>query len=106
MLKKVRSDNYNYDFDTDNGFFARWGATPKDDPCIAPAPEILDIEVSTICHGIGTPCKFCYKSNTGVGENMTFNTFKKIFDNMPSHLTQIAFGIGSLNETRYYRKLK
>ena len=97
MLKKVRSDNYNYDFDTDNGFFARWGATPKDDPCIAPAPEILDIEVSTICHGIGTPCKFCYKSNTGVGENMTFDTFKKIFDNMPSHLTQIAFGIGDID---------
>jgi MoaA/NifB/PqqE/SkfB family radical SAM enzyme len=37
----------------------------------------------------------CYKSNTGKGENMSFDTFKTIIDKMPT-LTQIAFGIGDL----------
>ena len=98
-IKKVRSSEYNFDFNTITGDFARWGKTLKneDDPIMAPAPEILDIEVSTICHGLGTPCKFCYKSNTGVGKNMSFLTFKDIFDKMPMTLTQIAFGIGDID---------
>jgi len=36
----------------------------------------------------------CYKGNTNApAENMTFETFKAIFDKMPKTLTQIAFGI-------------
>jgi len=86
-LKKVRSKGYNYEFDKRTGFFARWGVETKDDPQMAPTPEILDIEVTTKCTGITTPdgknhlCKFCYKSNTPDGKNMLFETFKKILDN-------------------------
>lgn len=96
MIKQVRSKHYNYDFDTQNGRFARWGATAEEDPSVAPSPEILDIEISEVCDGIGAPCTFCYKSNTGVGRQMSFETFKKIFDRMPDNLTQIAFGIGNI----------
>ena len=39
----------------------------------------------------------CYKSNTGVGDYMNFETFKKLFDvlNKAKTMTQIAFGTGA-----------
>uniref|UniRef100_A0A6M3KY95 Putative radical SAM superfamily protein n=1 Tax=viral metagenome TaxID=1070528 RepID=A0A6M3KY95_9ZZZZ len=95
LVKKcARSKDYNFDFNKNTGFFARWGRTLKDDPEFAPSPEILDIEVSTICH---QACPFCYKSNTTNGKNMTFDTFKIVLDKMPKTLTQIAIGIGSID---------
>ena len=62
--KKVcNGRGYNYFFDYDSGFFARWGITKKDDPAFSPiGPEILDIEVSEICSPAGT------KVNTPHGE--------------------------------------
>lgn len=103
-MKIVRSPDYNYNFNKNTGFFMRWGKTIDDDPDFAPAPEIADIEISTICKPekskdgkmIGG-CSFCYKSNTAIGINMSFETFKTIFDKFPPTLCQIAFGIGSLN---------
>ena len=53
--KIVRSEQYNYNFDKTTGYFERWGETKEADPQTAPSPEILDIEVSTICTGLGTP---------------------------------------------------
>lgn len=105
-LKSIRSSDYNYDFYSDSGLFLRWGKTEanEDDPLYAWSPEILDMEISTICHGIQkksdskpSPCKFCYKSNNGNGENMSFETFKVIFNKIPINLTQIAFGIGDID---------
>lgn len=99
QFKLFRSDNYNFDFTKDTGKFTRWGKTKEDNPVYSPyGPEILDIEVSTICNGIeGRPCSHCYKSNTGKGENMSLDTFTKILDKMPETLTQVAFGIGDLS---------
>jgi len=98
-VKMFRSKNYNFNFNLENGKFARWGVTKEDDPKVAPyGPEILDLEISTICHGINNkPCAHCYKSNTGVGDNMSFETFKTIFHKIPKTLTQIAFGIGDID---------
>jgi MoaA/NifB/PqqE/SkfB family radical SAM enzyme len=76
-LKVLRSENYNYNFNKENGFFCRWGKTLEDDPIAAPFPEILDIEVTTICNN---GCKFCYKGNTLNGKNMSFETFKSILE--------------------------
>lgn len=92
-LKVVESPNYNYIFSKDSGFFVRWGKDKNDDPDFAPFPEILDVEVTTICsHG----CPFCYKGNTKNGKNMSFDSFKSILDKMTydgkQFLTQIAFG--------------
>lgn len=97
-VKICKSPNYNFIFDKNNGNFARWGKTKDDDPLKAPGPEIADIEISTICHGVKAigPCKFCYKGNTGKGENMSLETFKKLFSVFPPTLTQIAFGIGDI----------
>jgi len=100
MIRRYSSQKgYNWSFDTETGVFARWGDSIEDDPSYSPVgPEILDIEVSTICHGVNNkPCPFCYKANTGVGENMSLELFKKIFHKIPSNLTQIAFGIGDID---------
>lgn len=95
--KSFRSEDVNYTFDMEDGTMATWGRDQKDDPQQAPAPFIADIEIGTTCNGLGKPCKFCYKSNTRVGENMSLETFKKVFAKLPPHLTQIAFGIGDLD---------
>ena len=101
-IKRVRSKDYNYQFNTKTGHFARWGKTQEDDPKVGHL-EIFDLEVSDICNGIpakgsdvATPCSFCYKSNTKSGTNMSFDTFKTIFDKLPRTLCQIAFGIGDI----------
>lgn len=94
-MKKFTSPDYNFVFDTENGFFARWGKTKDDDPSFSPyGNEILDIEITDICKGPGNiPCKFCYKSNTPNNtSNMSFDMFKNIIDKMPNTLTQIAIG--------------
>ena len=110
--KIVKSPSYNTYFDKKTGFFARWGAKKEDDPQFSPySNEILDIEVTTICSGVKQldeverPCKFCYKSNTPNGKNMSFETFKAVIDKFPKvedkdgnkHwlMTQIAIGADS-----------
>lgn len=90
--KMLRSERYNFNFDKQTGFFIRWGKDENDDPEFG-LPEIADIEVTTICHGAGGKlCSFCYKSNTPDGINMSFETFKTVFDKLPKSVTQIAFG--------------
>jgi radical SAM protein with 4Fe4S-binding SPASM domain len=85
---------YNYMMDYTTGQFLRWGKTFKDDPEYSPiGPEIMDIELSTIC---SRACPWCYKSNTSLGSYMTFETFKSMFEKFPKCLTQIAFGIGDI----------
>lgn len=101
MIKRVRTNGYNYDFNYETGFFARWGKDFENDPDFSPlGPEILDLEATTICKGPGGKlCHFCYKSNSPNGKNMSFDTFKKILDKMPNNLTQVAFGVDAQCES-------
>ena len=97
-VKLLSSPDYNYVFNKKTGLFMRWGRTTREDPDYSPfGPEIADIEISTICGGLRKPCPWCYKGNTEVGKNMSFETFVKVFNKLPRTLTQIAFGIGDLN---------
>jgi len=92
FLKICTSSDYNFVFNKKNGFFARWGKTKDDDPQWSPiGPELLDIEVTTICKN---SCPFCYKNNTCNGKNMSFDTFKNVVDKASKSKTlgQIAFG--------------
>lgn len=93
-LRVARAPGYTHVFDPNTGFSARWGDTKEEDPTWSPlGPEIMDIEITTSCSGpSGAPCSFCYKSNTPKGENMTYETFVKLFSKLPKNLTQIAFG--------------
>lgn len=99
--KIVMSKDYKYVFNKNNGEFFRWGVTKKDDPEFAPAPEILDIEVSTICSGIkGVPCSHCYKSNTHCGKNMSLDTYKEILGKFHVNLISVAMGIGDIDANK------
>ena len=91
-VKVFVSEDCNYAFDKVTGDMEIFGKTRSEDPGRFPAPNILDLEVTTICKG---GCKFCYKSNTSNGINMSFNEFKTIFDKLPKSITQIAFGADS-----------
>jgi hypothetical protein len=94
-FKQLRSPSYKFIHSKKDGTFLRYGETIHDDPDWSPfGPEIADIEISTIC---SQGCEFCYKSNTSVGENMDLETFKIVFEKLPKTLTQIAFGIGSID---------
>lgn len=96
--KVLASENYNYMFNKKTGLFMRWGKTQREDGELdLGVPEIADIEISTICSGLGIGCDFCYKSNMPDGEYMSLNTFKTIFHNLPKTVTQIAFGIGNIH---------
>lgn len=94
-IKNYTSPNYNFVFNKETGFFARWGKDKKDDPAFSPyGNEILDIEITDICKGPGgNPCPFCYKSNKPTNtSNMSLQMFKDVMDKMPDTLTQIAIG--------------
>jgi MoaA/NifB/PqqE/SkfB family radical SAM enzyme len=94
-IKWLKSPGYNYVFNTTNGSFARWGTTFDEDPQFSPfGPELADIEISTICH---KGCKWCYKSNTADGKNMSLADFHKILAKLPDTVCQIAFGIGDID---------
>jgi hypothetical protein len=94
-IKLLKSHNYNYSFNRTNGVFIRFGATLNDDPQYsAIGPEILDIELSSIC---SRACNWCYKSNTAKGKNMSYSTFVELFKKFPDTLTQAAFGIGDIS---------
>jgi len=97
-VKALKSEDYNYIFFKNNGLFLRWGKTKKEDPDYSKyGPELADIEISTICSGLGKPCPWCYKSNTSKGKNMLLPQFKKVFEKLPKTITQIAFGIGDID---------
>jgi hypothetical protein len=104
--RKVRSKIYNYDFNKENGLFIRWGKNIEDDPLIAPAPEILDLEISEGGQCLGN-CAFCYKGNGGNSpiHNLSFNDFKTIFHKLPKTLTQIAFGIMNISTNPDFFKM-
>lgn len=94
-MKVLFSNAYNYIFNKKTGVFLRWGASKEEDPTMcAFGPEIADIEVSTICN---RGCKFCYKANTGIGSNMSLETYKAVLSKFPTMLTQVALGIGDLH---------
>jgi MoaA/NifB/PqqE/SkfB family radical SAM enzyme len=116
-VKLVRSENYNYNFNKNTGYFERWGKLKKDDPQFAFANEILDIEITDICAGPRrscdktgdtgytykrVPCEFCYKSNTPNNKkNMSLDNFKIILDKMKVHniINQLAFGADAQAES-------
>lgn len=99
--KHIHSVNFNHVLDKRNGLSLTWGKNREDDPDFCPfGPLIADIEITTICNGPeGTPCSFCYKSNTSKGHNMSFDTFKILLDKLPKTLGQIAFGCDATTES-------
>lgn len=89
--KAIYSKEYNCRYRFIDGYMERWGRTEDDDNTPG-VPEVVDCEVTTICKGPGgVLCPFCYKANTPNGRNMSFDTFKTVFDKLPPTVQQIAF---------------
>lgn len=100
VFKAMTSENANYIFNKKTGKMITWGKTKEDDVEMFPAPTIADIEITTICNGVGGKvCKHCYKSLNPNGENMSIETFKEVFDSLPKTITQIAFGADAQAKT-------
>lgn len=91
-------NDYHWTFFPDTEKFMRWGKEEKDDPEYSViGPEHLDIEISSICHGIkGALCKHCYTGNSPDGKNMSLETFKTLFDLVRGNLTTVHFSLGDL----------
>lgn len=74
-MKFFTSPNANYIFNLKTGTMHSWGRTMNDDPGRFPVPNILDMEVTTICsHG----CSFCFPEGTKI--TMSNGTLKNIED--------------------------
>ena len=102
-VKTIRSKNFNLNFIKSNGYTETWGRTIEEDPDFCSfGPIIADIEISEVCD---EGCPFCYKSNNLNGKNMPIDTFKKVFHKLPRTLTQIALGLGSIPDTKYYKEV-
>ena len=100
-IVKANDSSFHLAFRASDGYTQKWGRKFEDDPLMCPfGPEIADIEITTRCSGIRDirgcrrRCGFCYKQRGSIGDNMSFNTFKTIFDKITKNktLTQIAFG--------------
>ena len=91
----VQQDHCNCLFDKRTGYQMRWGETREENPDWSPAgPELLDIELSTICQ---QGCRWCYKDNGPKGDNMSLAVFDTLLRKLPKTVNQIAFGIGELD---------
>ena len=100
IVRQYRSEDFNFNFNMQTGYTEVWGKTEEHDPEFAPFPLICDFEITTICSGIkGTPCKFCYKSNTPKGEYIPFEKAARVIDKLPEGITQIAFGTDATLES-------
>lgn len=99
--KILNSENFNCVFDKNDGTCYTWGKTLEEDVDFSPfGPLIADIEISSICNGVkGKLCDCCYKKNSPKGENMSFETLKKIVDSFPPMIQQVAFGVSSCATT-------
>lgn len=101
-IVKANDSSFHLAFRASDGYTQKWGRTfDGPDPLFCEfGPEIADIEITTKCTGIRDirgcrrQCIHCYRSRCSQGDNMSFSTFKTIFDKITENktLTQIAFG--------------
>ena len=86
----IASENYNYLFNQETGFTARWGVSYDDDPFMAPMPELADISINNKCD---RGCSFCYRNSKPDGPDMPLEDYKNVLSEIPNTY-QIALGGG------------
>jgi len=100
-IRTVRrhGDKYNFVGDTATGLTFRWGRTLKEDPDMAPWPELADISISNRC---SKGCSFCYRDSAPNGNLMTLNEYRFVLDQLTSPtwgtVFQVAIGGGEPTE--------
>lgn len=88
-------ENYNFLANKESGVTFRWGRTPKEDPMLAPWPELVDISISNHCT---KNCSFCYRNSSENFEFMSINDYeyllKSLKHNEWGNVFQVALGGG------------
>ena len=87
--------NYHFLADLNTGITLRWGTTMKDNPALAPVPELADISISNHCT---KGCSFCYRNSTANNEFMSLEDYCYVLDAMHhpklGGVFQVAIGGG------------
>ncbi len=92
-VKAIFSEEYNYIYRKDDGFFMRWGRTKADNPSFSPlGPELLDISITSKC--LPGTCKYCYQNAKKDGKDMSLGDLSNLLDGLPPTVCQIALGGG------------
>lgn len=89
------TNNYHFFADPNTGITLRWGNTMKDNPALAPVPELADISISNHCT---KGCSFCYRNSTANNEFMSLEDYCYVLDAMHHPILggvfQVAIGGG------------
>ncbi len=95
MKIRRHSEGYNFFGDTGTGCTLRWGNDLKEDPSMAPWPELADISISNYCT---KGCDFCYRNSTRDGSIMSLTDYKSVLNHLKSErwgtIFQVALGGG------------
>ncbi len=99
MIIRKHSDGYNFVGNPETGITFRWGKTTKEDPKIAPWPELADISISNYC---SKQCNFCYRNSGPSGDFMSIKDYGFVLDNLSDKkwgkVFQVALGGGEPTE--------
>ncbi len=94
-LIRRHSKEYNFIGDAQTGVTMRWGRTLRDNPHMAPIPELIDISVSNHCT---KGCIFCYRDSLPNNKFMSLKDYefvlKSVYDNKWGNVFQVALGGG------------
>jgi len=99
VIIRKHSDGYNFVGNPETGITFRWGKTTKEDPKIAPWPELADISISNYC---SKQCNFCYRNSGPSGDFMSIKDYGFVLDNLSDKkwgkVFQVALGGGEPTE--------
>ncbi len=105
---KIRRHSLTYNFigDAETGVTFRWGSSLRDNPILAPWPELVDISISNHC---SKGCIFCYRDSKADESFMRLDDYKYILQELNSpewgNVFQIALGGGEPLEHPQWREI-
>ncbi|MBZ2167036.1 radical SAM protein [Methanobacterium spitsbergense] len=94
MIRKHFED-YNFVGIPETGVTFRWGNNLKENPYMAPWPELADISISNYCTN---ECEYCYRSSSQDGKLISINDYEFLLKQLTSDkygaVFQVALGGG------------
>ncbi|MBZ2164473.1 radical SAM/SPASM domain-containing protein [Methanobacterium spitsbergense] len=94
MIRK-HYDGYNFVGIPETGITFRWGKNFKENPYMAPWPELADISISNYCTN---ECEYCYRSSNPEGKLISIKNYEFILEQLTSNkygaVFQVALGGG------------
>jgi len=95
MIIRRHTNRYNFVADPKTGITFRWGETFKENPIMAPWPELADVSISNYCNN---NCEYCYRNSSSEGKFIALKDFSFLLNQLtcPEYgaVFQIALGGG------------